>query len=120
MRLLGSERQGDGRLVALQFRCVRRQNSYVIAARMRDPRTKPVGTVAARSRHGMPFRQQVLVATPNADEAGALSAWLDAEAFEPLSKPTSRSASDAVASQPFDLAVVDAGFVLDGSVRAFG
>ena len=67
----------------------------------------------------MPFRQQVLVATPNADEAEALSAWLDAEAFEPLSKPTSRSASDAVASQPFDLAVVDASFVLDGSVRAF-
>ena len=29
-----------------------------------------------------------------------------------------RSASDAVASQPFDLAVVDAGFVLDGGLRA--
>jgi CheY-like chemotaxis protein len=69
---------------------------------------------------GMSFRQQVLVATPNADEAAALSAWLDAEGFEPLAKPTSRSASDAVASQPFDLAVVDASFVLDGSVRAFG
>jgi hypothetical protein len=69
---------------------------------------------------GMPFRQQVLVATANADEAEALSAWLDAEGFEPLSKPTSRSASDVVASQPFDLAVVDASFVLDGSVRAFG
>ena len=52
--------------------------------------------------------------------ARLLSAWLDAEGFEPLSKPTSRSASDAVASQPFDLVVVDASFVLDGGLRAFG
>jgi hypothetical protein len=69
---------------------------------------------------GMSFRQQVIVATPNADEAESLSAWLDAESFEPLSKPTARSASEAVASQPFDLAVVDASFVLDGGLRAFG
>ena len=68
----------------------------------------------------MPFRQQVIVATPNADEGEALSAWLDAEGFEPLSKPTSRGASDAVASQPFDLAVIDASFVLDGGLRTFG
>lgn len=68
----------------------------------------------------MPFRQQVIVATPNADEGEELSAWLDAEAFEPLSKPTPKSACDAVASQPFDVAVVDASFVLDGGLRAFG
>ena len=68
----------------------------------------------------MPFRQQVIVATPTADEGEALSAWLDAEGFEPLSKRTARSASDAVTSQPFDLAVVDASFVLDGGLRAFG
>jgi DNA-binding response OmpR family regulator len=69
---------------------------------------------------GMSFRQQVIVATPDADESAALSAWLDAEAFEPLSKRTLSSARDAIASQPFDLAVVDAGFVLDGGLRAFG
>jgi hypothetical protein len=69
---------------------------------------------------GMSFHQQVVVATPNADEGEALAAWLYAEAFEPLLKPTAASASDAVASQPFDLAVVDARFVLDGGVRAFG
>jgi hypothetical protein len=69
---------------------------------------------------GMPFRQQVIVATPNADEGEMLSAWLDAEGFEPLSKPTTRSASEAVTSQPFDLAVVEASFVLDGGLRAFG
>lgn len=68
----------------------------------------------------MPFRQQVIVATPTVDEGEALSAWLDAEGFEPLSKRTARSACDAVASQPFDLAVVDASFVLDGGLRAFG
>ena len=68
----------------------------------------------------MPFRQQVIVATPTADEREMLSAWLDAEGFEPLSKPTSKSASDAIASQPFDLAILDASFVLDGGVRAFG
>jgi hypothetical protein len=69
---------------------------------------------------GMPLRQQVIVATPTADEREMLSAWLDAEGFEPLSKPTSRHASEAVATQPFDLAVLDASFVLDGGVRAFG
>lgn len=69
---------------------------------------------------GMPFRQQVIVATPNADEGEMLSAWLDAEAFEPLWKRTARSASDAITSQPFDLAVIDASFVLDGGLRAFG
>ena len=68
----------------------------------------------------MPFRQQVIVATPNADEGAALSAWLDAEGFEPISKPTLKSATDAVASQPFDLVVVDAGFVLNGGLRPFG
>jgi hypothetical protein len=68
----------------------------------------------------MPLRQQVIVATPTADEREMLSAWLDAEGFEPLSKPTSKTASDAIASQPFDLAVLDASFVLDGGVRAFG
>lgn len=68
----------------------------------------------------MPFRQQVIVATPNANETEALSAWLDAEGFEPLSKRTPRSAGDAIATQPFDLAIVDAGFVLDGGIRAFG
>ena len=68
----------------------------------------------------MPFRQQVIVATSSVDESEALSAWLDAEGFEPLAKRTVASASDAIASQPFDLAVVDASFVLDGGVRAFG
>jgi hypothetical protein len=68
----------------------------------------------------MSFRQQVIVATPNAEEREALSAWLDAERFEPISKPTAKSACEAVASHPFDLAVVDAGFVLNGGLRAFG
>ena len=68
----------------------------------------------------MPFRQQVIVATPNVDEREELSAWLDAEGFEPMSKPSVASATDALASQPFDLAVVDASFVLDGGLRAFG
>jgi hypothetical protein len=68
----------------------------------------------------MPFRQQVIVATPNADESEELSAWLDDEGFEPLSRSTLKGVSDAVASQPFDLAVVDASFVLCGGLRAFG
>ena len=68
----------------------------------------------------MSFRQQVIVGTPHADESEALSAWLDAEGFEPISKPTAKSACDAVASQPFDLTIADAGFVLNGGLRAFG
>ena len=68
----------------------------------------------------MPFRQQVIVATPNADEGEALAAWLDDEGFEPLPKPTLKSVSEAVAVQPFDLAIVDAGFVSCGGLRPFG
>ena len=68
----------------------------------------------------MPFRQQVIVGTPNVDESAALSAWLDAEGFEPIVKPTLKSAADAVALQPFDLAIVDASFVLSGGLRPFG
>jgi hypothetical protein len=68
----------------------------------------------------MSFRQQVIVGIPHTEEREALLAWLDAEGFEPISKPTAKSACDAVASQPFDLAVVDAGFVLNGGLRAFG
>ena len=68
----------------------------------------------------MSFRQQVIVATPDADESAELAAWLDAEAFEPLSTPTLRTARDAVSSQLFDLAVLDASFVLCGGLRAFG
>jgi len=68
----------------------------------------------------MPFRQQVIVATPHADEGAALSAWLDAEGFEPLWKPTVKSACETVASQPFDLAIVDARFALNGGLRAYG
>ena len=68
----------------------------------------------------MPLRQQVIVATPTADEGEELSAWLHTEGFEPLLKPTAKSASEAVALQLFDLAVVDASFVLDGGLRAYG
>jgi hypothetical protein len=68
----------------------------------------------------MPFRQQVIVATPNADEGEALCAALDDEGFEPISKSSLKGVSDAVSSQPFDLAVVDAGFVLRGGLRPFG
>ena len=68
----------------------------------------------------MPFRQQVIVATQNADEGEALCASLDDEGFEPISKSSLKGVSDAVASQPFDLAVVDAGFVLCGGLRPFG
>ena len=68
----------------------------------------------------MPFRQQVIVATPKADESKLLSEWLDAEAFEPIAKSTPKSACEALVAQPFDLLVADAGFVLTGGVRGFG
>ena len=68
----------------------------------------------------MRFRQQVIVATPKADEGKTLAVWLDADGFEPLSRPTVKAAMETVASQPFDLLIADAGFVLTGGLRAFG
>lgn len=68
----------------------------------------------------MQFRQQVVLACPNPDESRVLSALLDAEGFEVLSRSTSKSAAETVVSQPFDLLVADATFVLSGVVRGFG
>ena len=68
----------------------------------------------------MRFRQQVIVATPKPEEGKELAAWLDADGFEPLPRATAKSAMETVASQPFDLLVADAGFVLTGGLRAFG
>jgi hypothetical protein len=66
------------------------------------------------------FRQQVIVATPHAEECEALSAWLDAEAFDVVRRANAKAAAEAVAGQPFDLLVADAGFVLTGGVRGYG
>jgi hypothetical protein len=66
------------------------------------------------------FRQQVIVATPKAEEGKLLAAWLDAESFEPLIRTTAKGAMETVGSQPFDLLIADAGFVLTGGLRAFG
>lgn len=68
----------------------------------------------------MQFRQQVIVATPHAEECTALSAWLEAESFQVTTRSTPKSALDAVAGPPFDLLIADAGFVLTGGLRGFG
>jgi hypothetical protein len=68
----------------------------------------------------MPFRQQVIVATPLAEECGAVAAWLEAESFQAIIRPTSKTAIDAVSLQPFDLLIADAGFVLTSGLRGFG
>jgi hypothetical protein len=60
------------------------------------------------------------VATPHTDEAAALAACLEREGFDVLRRPTAKAAGDAVIGQPFDLLVVDAGFLLTGGVRGFG
>ena len=68
----------------------------------------------------VPFRQQVIVATPLAEECGELAAWLEAESFEAIIRPTLKTAIDAVSGQPFDLLIADAGFVLKSGLRGFG
>jgi hypothetical protein len=68
----------------------------------------------------MPLRQQVIVATAETAELAALSAALEAESFDVIRRGNARAAADAVTTQPFDLAVVDASFVLNGGVRPMG
>ena len=68
----------------------------------------------------MSFRQQVIVATPLAEECARLAAWLEAEAFQAIVRPTPETAIDAVCGQPFDLLIADAGFVLTSGLRGFG
>lgn len=68
----------------------------------------------------MSFRQQVIVATPDAQECGRFAAWLEEEAFEPFPRSTPKTALDAVAGHPFDLLIADAGFVLTSGLRGFG
>jgi len=83
-------------------------------------RGKSAGTVAAPAPDAVQFRQQVIVATSNVDESEAFAAWLDSEGFEPLIRTSAKGAAETVASQPFDLLVADAGFVLTGGLRGFG
>jgi hypothetical protein len=66
------------------------------------------------------FRQQVILANSNPDENRVLSAVLDAEGFEVITRTTPKSAADTVVSQPFDLLIADAAFVLTGGVRGVG
>jgi hypothetical protein len=66
------------------------------------------------------FRQQVIVATPHAEEYTPLAAWLEAESFQAIIRSTPKSALETVAGQPFDLLIADAGFVLMGGLRGFG
>lgn len=68
----------------------------------------------------MPFRQQVIVATPLAEERASVAAWLEAESFQAILRPTPKTAIDAVSGQPFDLLIADAGFVLTSGLRGFG
>src|SRR4051794_32458634 len=68
----------------------------------------------------MGFRQEVIVAVPDKNEARELSSWLEAEGFEALQRSTPTAASEAVVAQPFDLLVADSGFVLGGGVRGVG
>jgi hypothetical protein len=68
----------------------------------------------------MPFRQQVVVAVPDAGEARDLSSWLEAEGFDASRYTSARSAADAILAQPFDLLVADCNFMLTGGVRGFG
>ena len=68
----------------------------------------------------MSFRQQVIVATPHAEECAALAAWLEAESFQAIVRPTAKTAIDAVSGQPFDLLIADADFVLTSGLRGFG
>ena len=83
-------------------------------------REKHAGTVAAKAAFRVPFRQQVIVATPLAEECGELAAWLEAESFEAIIRPTLKTAIDTVSGQPFDLLIADAGFVLTSGLRGFG
>jgi DNA-binding response OmpR family regulator len=62
------------------------------------------------------FRQQVILANPYPDENRVLSAVLDAEGFEVITRTTPKSAADTVVSQPFDLLIADSAFVLTGGV----
>ena len=68
----------------------------------------------------MPFRQQVIVAVPDAGEARDMVSWLEAEGFDAVTHTSARGAADAILAQPFDLLVADCGFVLTGGVRGFG
>ena len=68
----------------------------------------------------MSLRQEVIVALPDVVESRRLSAWLDAEGFETVQRSTPKGAIDEIASQPFDLLVVDCAFMMAGGVRGIG
>ncbi len=68
----------------------------------------------------MSLRPDVIVAVPDVAESRRLASWLDAEGYATVQRSTPKGTSDEIASQPFDLLVVDCSFVLTGGVRGIG
>jgi hypothetical protein len=68
----------------------------------------------------MPFRQRIVVAVPGVDESRTLSSWLEGEGFDTAPRATARSASEDIASRPFDLLIADYAFVFSGGLRGVG
>jgi hypothetical protein len=68
----------------------------------------------------MSFRQRVVVAVPSVNESRIVSSWLDAEGFDSVERSTPKSASEEIASRPFDLLIADSAFVFSGALRGVG
>ncbi len=58
----------------------------------------------------MPERPRVVLALPDAIESSAVASWLSEKGFDPVRRPTAKSAADEMQSRPFDLLIADAAF----------
>jgi hypothetical protein len=84
----------------------------------------PKGIALARCVHApwplVANRPRVVLAFPSVIVGNTLAAWLVADGFEPVQRPSVSAAADEIQSRTFDLLIVDASFAFRDGLRAPG
>ena len=67
----------------------------------------------------MADRPRIILALPDVTECATVAEWLVTEGFEPVRRPSPRSAAEEMRARPFDLLIVDATVAMrDGLLAA--
>jgi AmiR/NasT family two-component response regulator len=66
----------------------------------------------------MPDRARVVIALPDSTECGTVAEWLIASGFEPIKRPTTRTAAEEMEQRAFDLLITDVAFAFRSGLHA--
>jgi hypothetical protein len=66
---------------------------------------------------GVTDRPRIIISLPDSAECATVAAWLLADGFEPVRRPTPQAAADEMRDRPFALLIVDADYALKRGVH---